>query len=68
MNVQEQDKRAEESESSNWDAVKCIDEDITSVDPCLVESESSESDKYRMGSVGIKRQLKTEADNRERTL
>ncbi|ONM04279.1 Ypt/Rab-GAP domain of gyp1p superfamily protein [Zea mays] len=36
--------KAEESESSNWDAVKCIDEDITSVDPCLVESESSESE------------------------
>jgi len=39
--------KAEESESSNWDAVECIDEDtseLTSVDPCMVESESSESE------------------------
>lgn len=39
--------KAEESESSSWDAVECIDEDtseLTSVDPCMVESESSESE------------------------
>ena len=37
--------KAEDSESYNWDAVECIDEDtseLTSIDPCMVESESSE--------------------------
>uniref|UniRef100_A0A804P1U0 Rab-GAP TBC domain-containing protein n=2 Tax=Zea mays TaxID=4577 RepID=A0A804P1U0_MAIZE len=39
--------KAEESESSNWDVVESIDEDtseLTSVDPCMIESESSESE------------------------